>query len=432
MNNQRDLNPIILTVLSTFLGVAAYTQARNLRNPHAPPCDLSAIEFPGDSFYRAESYFLGESKPLNPNMQLRSAVLSFGDPKDIANTEHPVYGIYMKMEFDATGVVNSWWKQVKSQEDVGCSSRTIWFPNPPWITDTAGAWTGRFHVKQVTRSCVGNAQIDLETKEIDYWNTVAVRIEPDGKSITPLTSRGASDNTSPILKTIAQGLGAVVQIVTLGFVPQAQVQAIDGHKAIEESLQLMESYEKGMLSDAKAANEKDVSGFTLDFLFADARFLNVDNVLVLSIMSSQNTSNLPNRGEACLIRKAMDEIKTGGENVGPEGTEYEVKSADSLWRLAERFYGNPKYHLILAGENNIELSNINKLYPGEKLILRPLGEVRKSSDFILVAKKDSLWSIASRDGRARSYGKLQNANRSWLPNPDLIYPLQVIRTPSAR
>ncbi|GEM_PF-7107288 len=55
------------------------------------------------------------------------------------------------------------------------------------------------------------------------------------------------------------------------------------------------------------------------------------------------------------------------------GKTYTVVKGDSLWKIAEKFYGTPlKWPLIYKANKN-EIKNPNRIYPGQKLII-PVAE----------------------------------------------------------
>ena len=57
---------------------------------------------------------------------------------------------------------------------------------------------------------------------------------------------------------------------------------------------------------------------------------------------------------------------TQGGNTQPE-REYVVESGDSLWAIAERFYGDGSKYTVIASRNNIE--NPELIYAGHRLII---------------------------------------------------------------
>ncbi len=416
----------LLALYAPSVGLSSAASQHHI-NADKPLCELAPIEFPEPSFARAIKYFLGVDRPINPDVQLSGATFSFGPPHKIPGVEHKVVDMTVSMTFDASNVVHKWMKIVRAQEDVDCSSRTVWFPNPTWEVDANGGWIGHFHVKDVKRLCKLGAQIDLITTELDYWNRVGIQISSDQRTIGPIPSNGSSDNTSPLLKVLAQGLGAIAQVVTVGFVPQAKVQAIDGHQAIEESLKMMEGYEKDLLGKTPGAGPTEVAGFTFDFLFTQAGFLKNGNQTSISITSTQNTSNLPSEGEACLIQDNLNELKTGEENVGPEGVDYRVKNGDTLWKISSQYYGSPRYFMMIAAANNIPFSEMDSLSNNRTLRLESIGSLRTRSDLVLVTRRDSIWKIAEKSNGSGGFAALDAANRSWLTDRNRIYPLEMIR-----
>ena len=399
--------------------------------PAEDDCDLSPITFSGTEFDSAIKYFVDDPSVVNGSgARIANASFNFGTPKSIPGVEHPVVTLSVHMDLDNTDVLAQWASAVKSQTDVGCSSKTIWFPNPPWEVDETGAWVGRFHVKQVVRACfyvpfIGDVQIDKATYEVDFWNRIAVTVSPDGRRITPFPTNGQSDNVSPLVKAMSQGIGAIGQILTLGFVPQQEIQRIDAQADIQKALQFIEQYERGFLKTTNAAGPHDV-GFTLDFLFKKAAFRKTGNQLFLSLDSAQDEANLPSRGQACTIRETLQEMKTGGQMVGPDGKDYVTSSGDSYWNIAERFYGNGKFHLILAGENGVGTARMNHLVKGKKLRIDAISKLRRRTDLLLVMKGDSLWRIANQQ-KGNSYEALRTNNADWLSDPNIIYPVQFLR-----
>ena len=102
-----------------------------------------------------------------------------------------------------------------------------------------------------------------------------------------------------------------------------------------------------------------------------------------------------------------------------------VEKGDTLWGIAQR-YGVTVQQLCDWNSNVI--SNPNRIYPGEPLVIYP-GSVSTSSspDCITytVQKGDTLWGIAQRYGV--TVQDLCDWNRDKISNPNEIYPNTVIR-----
>jgi LysM repeat protein len=189
----------------------------------------------------------------------------------------------------------------------------------------------------------------------------------------------------------------------------------------------MQQYEQGILRSTSSAGPKDYAGFTLDFLFTNATFTKLGGRPILSIDSSQNETNLPSKSEACTIRETLEEMKTGGKMVGPNGTHYVTSPGDSFWSIAKKFYGNGKYHLLVSGQNEIGTAQMNHLVVGKTLQLDSLARLQKRDDLALVMKGESLWKIAKRPSH-KDFNILRANNAGWVADTNKIYPLQSIRT----
>jgi hypothetical protein len=421
-------------VIPNLLVFALCTTTNVLGSSSTPrSCNLSPVEFLGQEFPNAIKYFVGDDGTMVSNgVKIDKAVFTFGPLHSVPNTEHQVVDMSVRMDFDTQSVVNDWISQVNAQADEGCSSRKVWFPNPAWDIDQTGAWMGRFHVKQVTRKCYwlfGDQQTEMSVNEVDFWNKVTVSAAPDGRKLVSSATNGESDNTPDFVKVIARGLGAIAQVVTLGFVPQANVQAIDGNQEIEKAMAKMDQYERGMLKNTNAAGPKVIAGFQVDFLFTKASFRKEGNRPIISVESSQTQDNLPNEGEACTIREGLIEMKTGGNNVGPAGTSYTTIPGDSLWNIANANYGNGKYFMVIAAANNIAFGNMNHIPVAKHLRLDSIANLRNRQDFVMVMKGDSLWTLSAQNG-SHSFAGLVQANLRWVEDEDKIYPLQMVQVPS--
>ena len=113
----------------------------------------------------------------------------------------------------------------------------------------------------------------------------------------------------------------------------------------------------------------------------------------------------------------------------PQGlpTTYTVTSGDSLWKIAEKYYGSGYNWVDIAKENN--LKNPSALAAGQELsipattvILPPKAEIASNAitgNNYTIVKGDSLWTVAVRAyGNGYKWVDIAKANN--LVNPDVI------------
>lgn len=105
---------------------------------------------------------------------------------------------------------------------------------------------------------------------------------------------------------------------------------------------------------------------------------------------------------------------------------YIVEPGDTLWGIAERFFGDGNRYKEIAELNNLADPNI--IHAGQELVIQRVSdddeEESLPADYI-VQEGDTLWSIAERAyGDGSKYTEL--AEKNGLGNPELIYPGQRI------
>lgn len=116
---------------------------------------------------------------------------------------------------------------------------------------------------------------------------------------------------------------------------------------------------------------------------------------------------------------------TGG---GTPLTTHTVVRGDNLWNLAQQFYGDPTLFPLIAAANHIP--NPNLIFPGTVLIIPalPVPPPPPAPTIHVVVRGDSLWDLAQRFyGNPFRYHEIAAANH--IPNPDLIFPGQQLVIP---
>jgi nucleoid-associated protein YgaU len=113
----------------------------------------------------------------------------------------------------------------------------------------------------------------------------------------------------------------------------------------------------------------------------------------------------------------------------PAAMTYRVVRGDSLWKIAARFYGDPRRYPEIAAANRIR--NPDLIFPGQLLTIPDVPGApspESGSMTYRVQPGDTLWDIARAFyGDPRRYPEIAAANR--IPDPDLIFPNQVLVIP---
>lgn len=105
---------------------------------------------------------------------------------------------------------------------------------------------------------------------------------------------------------------------------------------------------------------------------------------------------------------------TTGQNSGKN--EYTVVAGDSLWKIAQKNYGNGNRWIDIAKENKLE--NPRVLVIGQKLVL--VGESGQGETYTIVAG-DSLWKIAvNKYNDGYKWVNIWNNNKDIVKNPNKI------------
>ncbi len=117
-------------------------------------------------------------------------------------------------------------------------------------------------------------------------------------------------------------------------------------------------------------------------------------------------------------------------------TSYTVQSGDTLWKIAQKVYGNGALWNKIYADNKAIIKNPNKIYVGQVLMIYPIvgdGTVITSGNSTgnyVVQSGDTLWKIAKKKyGRSSKWRKIYKANKSTMSDPNKLRVGQVIVLP---
>jgi putative chitinase len=188
---------------------------------------------------------------------------------------------------------------------------------------------------------------------------------------------------------------------------------------------------KSFLKKAKAA-ESSVS------MFLGIVVVVVVGVILFNYFRNYSTSSRGPQKES----QTAEEGKINGGSVSLPAR-YTIAKGDTLWKIAEKFYGSGYNWVDLSRENKI--SQPNQIEAGQELVIPNVSRKRAtaeaaeiglakatsqgiSSTQYTVVKDDTLWDISVRayqDG----YKWPQIAEVNHLVNPSLIHPGNVLTIP---
>lgn len=133
---------------------------------------------------------------------------------------------------------------------------------------------------------------------------------------------------------------------------------------------------KAKVAEKKADERKELLISEVGKLNFDVEDLSVelddDKVTVYGKVDSQEQKEkvILALGNVTGVATVDDRINV--ENPKPESTFYEVKSGDSLSKIAKSHYGDPMKYPLIFEANKPMLSDPDKIYPGQVLRIPPL------------------------------------------------------------
>lgn len=161
-------------------------------------------------------------------------------------------------------------------------------------------------------------------------------------------------------------------------------------------------------------NEKETTTITIqrgDTLSELAMKYNTTVAKLVELNHIENP-NLIYAGEPLIIPGKENENESSDTQI------YIVKIGDTLAKIAKMFHTSIQ---TLAKDNHIQ--NINRIYPGQRLLVRNSCHYDCGHRLYTVRSGDTLWSIARRYNT--SIANIVRLNR--IKNPNLIYPGQMFR-----
>ena len=113
---------------------------------------------------------------------------------------------------------------------------------------------------------------------------------------------------------------------------------------------------------------------------------------------------------------------------------YTVQPGDSLWKIAEKYYGSGAYWEAIYQVNMDVIEDPNQIYAGQVIVLNPTvipdeQELDPNATYYTVQRGDTLWKIAKEFyGQGWQWRKIYRAN-STIEDPKTIYEGQVLLIP---
>jgi nucleoid-associated protein YgaU len=118
-----------------------------------------------------------------------------------------------------------------------------------------------------------------------------------------------------------------------------------------------------------------------------------------------------------------DQISVGWVLRIPGFILYTVVTGDTLRRIADRFYGDESQWPRIHNANLDQVPNPDQIFPGQEL------RIPMTAQYTVVTG-DTLRKIAQRFyGDESQWPRIHDANRDQIPNPNEIFPGQVLNIP---
>ena len=347
----------------------------------------------------------------------------------------------MHLAFDATSIVDQWVQAINQQanDQNGCSSSRV--HSIEWHLESNDTWVGSFHVDYKKRACFDywwfgarHAQIDLAEVNVVFVNKLKIQIDPNGNHITTQFTPTATNNIPDWLKPILQLFENVIAILTLGFV-QPDEHVLSGIKIQDQILSDMGKYAVDLIHqhlkdiDTRPSSNDAQLEFLNHLVHKTVAFSRpTSSQLSIDLVEGPSDGNLPPGGAVCRVHDPLYILRVQDENIPFDGLDYETQAGDNGWKIAESKYGNGRFFLLISAANNITDYDLDRLPVGRHLRIETVATLRSRPDLLLIMNGQNIWQIASSADKG-TYAALLNANKDWFKDPNLIYPIQVLKIP---
>ena len=155
---------------------------------------------------------------------------------------------------------------------------------------------------------------------------------------------------------------------------------------------------------------------------------------------AHNSGSLGNNHSSSKNDKNVTASNTQGSNVsnntvptGPSVVTYTVESGDSLWKIAQKYYGSGDAWKRIFDANTDKISDPNRIYVGQQLTIYITEGNLITTDqgtTYVVQSGDSLWKISRKVyGVGWFWKKIYNANKDKISDPHYLYVGQVLTIP---
>lgn len=345
-------------------------------------------------------------------------------------TPRTAYKVENHIFFEANGLISEVLAKAKDSAPSGCSYARV--GNPVWSTKDGRVdvqipgryvkrecmegtcfvemkWYGpkfkkcrwKVELGEVNFTVHASAQPILRADPDN--NTTALEFETESRIVADDDLRGSFDN--------------FLNVVTLGL----------SGSVIEKEIEKQVSRINAKLPKDRRhfANLPRIREYSpqVSFVLNDANFKNLpSSERVLSLAISQST--VQSKGVACSILNEANRAKQHARQCSTGRKTYMVKPGDSLWRIARREYGDGLYHALIKTPTS---STEDVIHPGDEIEIIPFYESMKANSHT-VNYGDSLWNIAEKYyGDGRHYVRIAEQND--LALDDTLYPLMVLELP---